>query len=65
MRVIQTIQSQVGFLHGVEENTNAPVEIPFYTGDSLAHAISAVASIVASAEDDTPFTRTLSVRIDF
>jgi hypothetical protein len=60
MKVIQTIQSLDPFNTGKIE---PPVEIPYYTGDSLAQAISAMVQ-AAAADEDEKFFHVLNVRLD-
>lgn len=61
MKVIQTIQSTDPFGTGAVE---PPAEVVYYTGDSLAQAMSAMVDAAASSEDNSgKFYRVLSVNL--
>ena len=53
-KVVQTIQSR-------EIDNNAPVEVSFYTGRSLAQAMSAMGSAAADCQDEDKYYTVLSV----
>ncbi len=57
MKVIQTIQS-------TSLDGNEPVEVCFYTGDSVAQAMGAMAQAVADLERPDRWFRILSVRLE-
>lgn len=57
MKVIQTIQS-------IEEGATGPHEITFYSGDSLAQAMAALANCASDMERPERFYRVLAVRLE-
>lgn len=58
MTVTQTIQS-------TQPGVHEPVDMNYYRGDSLAQAMSAMASAAADHDNDSQWVRVLSVTLTF